>query len=456
MRRFVTIVVVGLIAMGAGLVWMQWDRAPTVIADETSPVIGAAAPVRLSVRSPGPGLEAVRLTARRGEHTWPLYERLFVRSTWRGSGVNECVIDTVPNWAGLGVGDGELEVELWASTYGWHLWRAEQVLVWQRKIVLDTTPPRLELLTSQHNVRLGGVELAIWRQSADAVQSGVEVGEYFFPAVRGFFADAQLTMGLFAIPQDLDGTAQPRVVAWDHAGNRSQVAIPVVIQMRRFAERMLNLDDDFLARKVPEIEAANQLPATGTLVERYLRINRDLRRQNETTLRQLASKSQATPHWFGTFHRQSNTAPLSSFADRRTYVYRGEQIDRQVHLGFDLASIKASPVEAAQKGTVVFAGNLGIYGNTVVVDHGLGVFTLYGHLRAIDVKPGDLVERGHQLGLTGETGLAAGDHLHFSVMLWGVHVDPVEWWDGSWIRKHLLAKIEAFPRASVSEGQGSP
>ncbi|GIW44239.1 MAG: peptidase M24 [Candidatus Binatia bacterium] len=455
MRRVFGFLVLCFAVAFLGAFWIQWDRPPRVDPGGVPAVAGGSTSLRLNVESPGPGLARVRLLARREAQTWTLYEQSFPRSSWRGSAMQSALVETVPNWGALGISDGELHLELWASTYGWH-WRGhDRAPLWEGRIVLDTTPPRIELLTTQHNVRLGGVELAIWRQSPDAVQTGVEVGSYFFPAALGYFADPQLALGLFAVPQDLDGSVQPRAVAVDAAGNRSQVNIPVRIQVRRFAERTLAIDDDFLSRKVPEIEAANQLPATGTLLERYLRINRDLRRRNEETLREMTRQTGSMVHWLSAFHRQSNSAPLSSFADRRTYVYRGEEVDRQVHLGFDLASLKASPVEAAQSGTVVFAGNLGIYGNTVVVDHGLGIFTLYGHLRSIEVQVGEPVTRGQRLGLTGETGLAAGDHLHFSVMLRGIHVDPVEWWDGDWIRKHLSAKIALFPVA-LAEKTSTP
>ena len=125
-------------------------------------------------------------------------------------------------------------------------------------------------------------------------------------------------------------------------------------------------------------------------------------------------------------------------------------IDNQTHLGFDLASLRMSPVAAGNDGKVVFADNLGIYGNTVILDHGLGLFTLYAHLSSISVKVGETVTRGQAIGQTGATGLAGGDHLHFSAMVRGIHVDPVEWWDPKWITDHVKAKIEEFGKPQVA------
>ncbi len=106
---------------------------------------------------------------------------------------------------------------------------------------------------------------------------------------------------------------------------------------------------------------------------------------------------------------------MARFGDRRTYMYQNKDVDQQIHLGEDLASLMNSPVPAANNGIVVLAEPVGIYGNTVIIDHGLGVFSGYSHLSQIDVKVGDKVEKGAVVGKTGTTGLAGGDHLHFDV-----------------------------------------
>ena len=103
---------------------------------------------------------------------------------------------------------------------------------------------------------------------------------------------------------------------------------------------------------------------------------------------------------------------------------------------------------AANAGRVVHAGPIGIYGEVVVLDHGLGVFTLYGHLSSISVAAGATVARGDEVGRTGETGLAGGDHLHYSTMLHGIHVDPIEWWDAAWIRDRIAPRLAAHAVAA--------
>jgi murein DD-endopeptidase MepM/ murein hydrolase activator NlpD len=117
-------------------------------------------------------------------------------------------------------------------------------------------------------------------------------------------------------------------------------------------------------------------------------------------------------------------------------------VDQQVHLGFDLAVTSHTPVVASNDGKVVWAAPLGIYGNCIVVDHGYGLQSIYGHLSEIAVKEGDMVKRGQAMGKSGSTGLAGGDHLHFSMQVDGVQINPVEWWDEHWINDHVRKRIE--------------
>jgi murein DD-endopeptidase MepM/ murein hydrolase activator NlpD len=141
----------------------------------------------------------------------------------------------------------------------------------------------------------------------------------------------------------------------------------------------------------------------------------------------------------------------AAFADHRTYVYKGKEVDQQVHLGFDLAVTSRVPIVAANAGTVLNASWLGIYGNCVIVDHGMGVQSLYGHLSSFDVKVGDTVTKGQIVGRSGMTGLAGGDHLHFTMLVNGQMVNPVEWWDPHWIDDRVQRKLgEAGAPASAS------
>jgi len=450
MRAVLVLLLAGLLA-ATGLWWFRFEhRAPQGSLGTPIEALGRNPPIDATVTSDAPGLRNVVVRLQAGGTAFELLNQSYPKVSWQGSGVTKQQLHVVPDLVQLKVPEGPATLEVSVDTYAWHLLPTKPVTVISTPVTVDLTPPKVELLTTQHNVRLGGVELAVFRQSPDTVRSGIAVDKYFFPAILGYFADRSVALAFFAIPQDLSDSVRPQLVARDAAGNERTVYLPSTIKPRQFAERTLGLDDDFLARKVPEIEHDNGLPIAADLLQGYLQINNELRHQNEARLREIAAHSRPAPSWDGAFHRQSNAAPLSSFADRRSYLYHGEVVDHQTHLGFDLASLKLSPVEAAQNGVVAFAGNLGIYGNTVVLDHGLGIFSLYGHLSTIAVQTGEQVKTAQTLGQTGDTGLAGGDHLHFSIMLWGVHVDPVEWWDPHWLHDHVTPKLTMFPRATAA------
>ena len=194
-----------------------------------------------------------------------------------------------------------------------------------------------------------------------------------------------------------------------------------------------------IVANTPSLQGESTAPAD--LPQTFVKINSELRRQNAQTIADLAKKTAPQMMWKTPFEPLTNAAVEAKFADFRTYTYMGKEIDRQVHLGFDLAVTQQVPIKAAQTGVVVHAAYLGIYGNCVIIDHGLGVQTLYGHLSSIGVKVGDKVEKGQVVGRSGMTGLAAGDHLHFTVLVNGTAVNPVEWWDPKWMQDRVFRKI---------------
>jgi len=150
--------------------------------------------------------------------------------------------------------------------------------------------------------------------------------------------------------------------------------------------------------------------------------------------------------WSGAFLRLPGSATRAKFADHRIYRYKGREIDRQVHMGIDLASVSRADVPASNRGRVIVTKNIGIFGNTVVLDHGFGLTSIYSHLSRILVAPGDLVEKGEIIGKTGATGLAGGDHLHFGMAVHKTFVNPLEWWDSSWIKNNITSKIKKIGR----------
>ncbi len=436
--------IVVAIALGY-LVWVKFEWArPTARMRQPLQYLGRKAEIALDVSDRGTGLASVEVAIDAGGTRYQVLSETYPATSWRGSGVHdkEFTLPVSPRDAKIPEGPATLIVS--AKDGSWlNLFRSTPPLLTQ-PLQIDYTPPTVEVLTTQHYMRLGGSDMVVYKAGKDAVRSGVVVEGYVFPGTKGVLPDPEIAAAIFAIPQDLSVSARPKVFAEDAAGNRREADVWVSIKPRKFADRTLDVDDAFLKRKVPELLEINHLPATDDLVAGYLEINRSLRKQSEEIIRKVCSQSEPTLLWSEVFLRQPDSAPLSSFADRRTYKHEGTVIDSQTHLGFDLASLRQSPVAAENNGKVVFADNLGIYGNAVILDHGLGLFSLYGHLSSMGVAVGQRVQRGDTIGRTGETGLAAGDHLHFSMMVDGIHVDPVEWWDPKWVADHVIEKLRSF------------
>jgi len=341
---------------------------------------------------------------------------------------------------GLESGEATLRVSVWrAPTWLRHPGPAVREI----PLAVRLTPPPVQVLSSQHYPTRGGSEAVVYRVDASAVRHGVEAGEAFFPGYPLPGGQPGDSFALFAVPYDADDEMALHLVAVDDVGNRTQRAF--VDRLRPSDERhdTIEVSDEFIQRVAPEIEAQTPgLDSSRPLVERYVAINSELRVSNRRAIAALAEKSEPRFLWSGTFMSLPNGQVMARFGDRRTYLYDGQPVDQQDHLGYDLASVKRAPVPAANAGVVAMAQFLGIYGNVVVIDHGYGLMSLYGHLSSFEVAPGDRVERGQTIGHTGRTGLAGGDHLHFGVFLHGVATDPVEWLDADWIRNRILAKLE--------------
>jgi len=250
-------------------------------------------------------------------------------------------------------------------------------------------------------------------------------------------------VALFAHPYSAPANAKAMLVATDRAGNTKEMGLAYELKNVKYKKSTLTVSDSFIQGKVAPLLNGGAAREGGAK-ETFLAVNSRLRKENDAKIEAITKKATPAARWQGAFVQLSNSKVEANFADERTYTYNGEAIDKAYHLGYDLSVTKRYPVEAANAGTVVFAGDLGIYGNTVILDHGLGLFTLYSHLSSIDVKDGEAVKQRGILGRTGETGLVGGDHLHYGVYLHGVAVLPVEWWDPKWIRDNIQPKLDGM------------
>ncbi|GAB1409104.1 M23 family metallopeptidase [Desulfovibrionales bacterium] len=318
----------------------------------------------------------------------------------------------------------------------WHRFGRGNKTQISQEMNLDFKPPVISVLSGQHNVNQGGSGCIVYSTNEELARSGVQMGAHFFP---GYPYQGGKYICFFALPYDLDPkSVTPVLVAEDLANNEVTTGFFFRPLPKKFKHDSINISDSFLQSKMGQF--VDIYPGLSP-VDVFLKVNSELREKNVASLKDLGKDTVPQMLWEGPFVRLPNSAPMAGFGDNRTYMYQNNPIDNQTHLGADLASLITSPVPAGNTGRVVLAEFMGIYGNVIVLDHGFGVHSLYSHLSEIHVHKGDTVQRNQIIGKTGATGMAGGDHLHFGMLISGLQVQPIEWWDSHWIQDNITAKL---------------
>jgi murein DD-endopeptidase MepM/ murein hydrolase activator NlpD len=407
-------------------------RSARPVLDLTTDVktIGQATPVSVHVTDPRGIKSASAAIVQNGQTfmVWQLPQPLKAKeATWNfTAGVRTTAL--------LKDGPAKLMVEAKSNDL---LHRSAKV---ERDVTVVTRPPSVSVDSEQHYIYIGMADLATFDVSGAYTTAGVRVGDQSFRAwpmpggKPGMFA-------LYAFAWNMPQTTVPVVFAANGAGNDVTSPLTVIFPKKEqphYTVHQLQVSDQFMQKVVGELDPNG----TGDMVARFVKINNDMRKANNKTLSELRLKTADHFLFSQPFQRQSHSAAEATFADLRHYIYQGKEIDQQVHLGYDLAVTQHVGVEASNDGRVVWAAPLGIYGNCIVVDHGYGLQTIYGHLSHIDVHEGDVVKRGQVMGQSGMTGMAGGDHVHFAMQLDGVQIDPKEWWDPHWIQDHVARRVE--------------
>ena len=297
---------------------------------------------------------------------------------------------------------------------------------------LDAQPPRLSIKTLPPNVRRGGAAVVRFTADEEVTNCGVLINNWFVPAyLQKDGSWVCLYPYPYAMtPQDYKNSVQ--ITATDLAGNKTTSHLTVLAYDRRFRNDKLTISDSFLQQVQSKL--GNLAPNAPDPLQCYLTINTQVRAQNIAKLQTLSHESASAMLFDGVFIHMPRAATRANFADHRTLIYQNQVVGEAYHLGIDLASVRNAEIPAANSGKVVFTGDMGVYGNLCLIDHGLGLFSLYAHMNDFTVKPGDLVKKGDLIGHTDSTGLAFGDHLHFGIIVGGLEVTPIEWLDPKWVR----------------------
>jgi murein DD-endopeptidase MepM/ murein hydrolase activator NlpD len=434
-----------VLAVGAAALWVNAGQAEGPAIEITGPdAIGQTGEVAVKVTTPRGDLSGLTVKLVQGETTTPLFD-LTPETAAAVTSVGDEITVTSPagkrTLPDLKAGEARVDVTAVRPVL-FGLRQAAATAT--RTIQVRLTPPQVAVLSQFHYVNHGGSEMVVYRVNPADADSGVRVGDVEYRGFPAGGSDAALRVAFFALLWDQGLNTPITVYARDAIGNEGSGSFDFRVFPKQFRKSTINLDDRFLARVVPPIlqnSTELRVDDPSNLLASYLTINRELRRMNNETITNLALETSPEILWRGPFKQLINTAVEAGFADQRTYVYNGSDVDHQVHLGFDLASTANAPVRAANRGRVVHAGWLGIYGNCVILDHGMGLQSLYAHLSSVGVNLGQIVETEAELGRSGATGLAGGDHLHFTMLLGGNAITPIDWWSSQWVQDRVLRKF---------------
>ncbi len=438
---FITLVVFPIVLPAVWFLRQRFEgEKPRIQIEMPSPVIAASHELPVSVSDDRSGLRSIWIGLSQNGQEVVLFEKVLPAAN--RDRINRLNLKVKIEPEQLGLADGPAIIRISAKDHSWRRWWNGNIGYLEKSVTIDTLPPEINILSRFHNVSQGGAGLVIYRLSETCPRTGLNVEDNFFPGYNGYFKDKKIYLAFFGLSTSQGADTTIYLSATDRAGNRTEIGVPCHIKQNHFKRDTVNLSDKFLNRKIPGLNVESSQNTDMSLIDKFIWANRTLRQKDFQKVFMMAKNSAKVIYWKGGFLRLPGSARTSGFGDVRQYRYKGRTVDRQVHLGVDLASVAQSPVSSANKGVVIYIGTLGIFGNTVIIDHGLGLLSTYSHLSRILVKEQQMVSKGEIIGRTGMTGLAGGDHLHFSMFIHNTFVNPVEWWDEAWIENNIMAKVE--------------
>ncbi len=315
----------------------------------------------------------------------------------------------------------------------------------QAIIHIDEKKPELFPLISSYGIRKGGAALAIFKAKDENLKDlyiQTNFGKRFKPVPfhkKGYYAV------LVAWPMTQKHFFA-KIIAIDKAGNQAVSRLSFFLKNKKYRTSTIEAKDRFINGKISDLaEDRPKQTADLTPAQKLNFVNATYRKENNSLIRKITSKVDQNlldDFKLDPFYPQKNAKVVATFGDHRFYKYHGKIISEAYHLGLDLASTRQADILSSNKGVVVFANYNGIYGNNLIIYHGLGLYSLYGHCSVLLVQEGDIVRPWQVVAKSGATGLALGDHLHFSILIQGIFVRPAEWMDSKWMQTNITDVIE--------------
>ena len=308
-------------------------------------------------------------------------------------------------------------------------------------LIIDNEAPLINIIAMSPSISKGGSALVIYQvKDQELKQSFIDMqdGNRFIPQKYG-------KNGVYATLiawQFTHDSINPVIVAIDKANNKSILHINIHQKFKKFRVSKIKATDRFINGKISELALSDaEFANIKDKLQKFKAVNELMRKKNEAYIHKMTKK--VTP--IDTKWRVNVFKPLHGFkrvgyfGDKRFYYYNdiNNIISTSYHVGMDIASIKHDKVYSSNAGVVVSTKPNGIYGNMPIIDHGFGLYTLYGHCSVILVQKGQKIVPHQIIAKTGMSGLALGDHLHFGVLIQGIEVMPSEWMNRDWVKRYI-------------------
>ncbi len=320
------------------------------------------------------------------------------------------------------------------------------------KLKIDFDPPSISNVDSDAYTYLGGIGFVTYDTSLDASRSYVDTGIEIAGTRRIFYPlsitkeDRISNLVFFTCFNVPCKNKKIIIKAEDKSGNIISVNTRMkTIMNKEWTVSSIKIDNVFLLNKYNEIKKKN---LTSAGVKEFKELNIEERKKNDSLIASQTSKITNKKLFNSRFLQMQNSKVFSRFSEKRIYYIDDMEkpVDSKYHFGIDLATTEKANVYASNTGSVSYVNGdgVGIYGKLVIVNHGLGFYSLYSHLSAISVKVGEKVNKKTVIGKTGQTGYAQGDHLHFGVYIQGVPFDPIELFDKNYINLKIINIYNQF------------
>ncbi|HEX5623032.1 MAG TPA: M23 family metallopeptidase [Sulfuricurvum sp.] len=314
-------------------------------------------------------------------------------------------------------------------------------------LVIDQRRPVLSIIASSYKIQKGGSAIVVFKANDPHMESLKIQTNYGKTFIAQPFYKPGYYASLLAWPVQAESFSAT-VVARDKAGNETKSSVPVRLKDHLYKVSNIELSDAFLDGKIAELaNVYEQTVGVDDRLEQFRIINEKVRADNEKIIHKITSAvstNMVSDFRPVPFYPLVNGQKVADFGDHRIYSYKGqENVSNAYHMGLDLASVQMGSIKSSNAGSVVFSQPNGIYGNLPIIDHGFGLYTLYGHCSEVSAQEKDRVVSEQEIAKTGMSGYAMGDHLHFGILVQGIEVRPEEWMDSKWIADNITSVIDS-------------